>query len=234
VTCALGQNHAEAVTAIHLNAFAPSHFAATPEPGPGEREWARRQDRWRRQEGGYSLLQATKPATLAHALADSPAGLAAWIVEKFRNWGDCNGDFESVFSRNEPLTNIMLYWLNAATGPSMRDLLRRAAQTPRGGSAGRRTCRRAHCIRRLPQGDRQRSARVGGAPLQPAALYRVPARRAFRRTGATRNAYRGPQEFLSAVPVAHTPIGGCGLLGHSRRGRGRYFRVLARREELTP
>jgi microsomal epoxide hydrolase len=68
-------------------------------------------------ETGYSQLQATKPMTLGYGLNDSPAGLAAWIVEKFRTWSDSNGNVESKFTRDELLTNVMVYWVTE-TGPS--------------------------------------------------------------------------------------------------------------------
>jgi len=71
-----------------------------------------------REEAAYQQIQGTKPQTLSYGLTDSPAGLAAWIVEKFRTWSDCNGDVESVFSRDELLTNIMLYWVTGAIGSS--------------------------------------------------------------------------------------------------------------------
>ena len=63
-----------------------------------------------RDETGYSAVQGTRPTSLAVAQADSPAGLASWIVEKYRTWSDCNGDIESVFTRDQALTNIMFYW----------------------------------------------------------------------------------------------------------------------------
>ena len=62
--------------------------------------------------------QGTRPQTLAFGLSDSPAGLAAWIVEKFRAWSDCGGDVESVFSRDHLLANISLYWFTGAIGSS--------------------------------------------------------------------------------------------------------------------
>ncbi len=61
-------------------------------------------------EGAYALLQATKPQTLAYGLADSPAGLAAWLVEKFQSWSDCGGEIERRFTKDELLTNLTLYW----------------------------------------------------------------------------------------------------------------------------
>lgn len=72
------------------------------------------------QEGAYSMLHSTKPQTLAYGLNDSPAGLAAWIVEKFRSWSDCSGDIERRFSKDELLTNIMIYWTTETIGSSVR------------------------------------------------------------------------------------------------------------------
>ena len=66
----------------------------------------------------YQRIQATRPQTLGVALGDSPVGLAAWIVEKFRAWSDCNGDVESVFTRDQLLANISLYWFTGAIGSS--------------------------------------------------------------------------------------------------------------------
>ena len=71
-------------------------------------------------ESGYALLQSTRPQTLGVALNDSPVGLLAWIVEKFRAWSDCDGDVESVFARDRLLTNVMLYWLTQTIASSVR------------------------------------------------------------------------------------------------------------------
>jgi pimeloyl-ACP methyl ester carboxylesterase len=68
-------------------------------------------------ETAYSQLHGTKPQTLAYSLNDSPAGLAAWIVEKFRTWSDSGGDVEKRFTKDELLTNITIYWATE-TGPS--------------------------------------------------------------------------------------------------------------------
>lgn len=73
---------------------------------------------WLKEESGYTNIQGTRPQTLAYGLTDSPAGLAAWIVEKFRRWSDCDGDVESVFTLDELLANISLYWFTGAIGSS--------------------------------------------------------------------------------------------------------------------
>lgn len=85
-----------------------------------ERRFTAEVEAWTEAEGGYSHLQRTKPLTLAHALADSPAGLAAWIVEKYRGWSDCDGDVERRFTLDELLATITLYWVTGTIGPSMR------------------------------------------------------------------------------------------------------------------
>jgi pimeloyl-ACP methyl ester carboxylesterase len=72
------------------------------------------------QEGAYAVLQSTRPQTPAYALNDSPAGLAAWIVEKFRAWSDCEGDVEKRFTKDELLTNITIYWVTQTIGSSFR------------------------------------------------------------------------------------------------------------------
>lgn len=71
-------------------------------------------------ETGYQQIQSTKPLTLGYALNDSPVGLAAWIVEKFRAWSDSGGNVESRFSKDELLTNIMIYWVTESAPSSIR------------------------------------------------------------------------------------------------------------------
>jgi pimeloyl-ACP methyl ester carboxylesterase len=71
-------------------------------------------------EDGYSFEQATKPQTIGYGLVDSPAALCAWIIEKFRSWSDCDGDPYSVFTRDELLDNLMLYWLTGTGASSAR------------------------------------------------------------------------------------------------------------------
>ncbi len=119
VSAALGLNHAEHVVGIHLNLL-PLRRDGPPPPGDDPELVAYRTelDHWLREETGYSSIQGTKPQTLAYALADSPVGLAAWMVEKFRTWSDCDGNVEACFTRDELLTNIMLYWVTGAIGSS--------------------------------------------------------------------------------------------------------------------
>ncbi|GHO42155.1 epoxide hydrolase family protein [Ktedonospora formicarum] len=72
------------------------------------------------QEGGYVMIQSTKPQTLAYGLSDSPVGLAAWIIEKFYGWSDIDGDLERTYTKDELLTNIMIYWVTQTINPSIR------------------------------------------------------------------------------------------------------------------
>ena len=107
VSAKLGATYPERVAGIHLNMLlAPPPRERTEEDRP-----ALDRDRfWRTHEAAYSRLQRTKPDSLTVAQSDSPAGLAAWIVEKFRTWSDCDGDVERAFSKDTLLTNLMFYW----------------------------------------------------------------------------------------------------------------------------
>jgi microsomal epoxide hydrolase len=85
---------------------------------PDELQYKRRALEWISQEGAYMAIQSTKPQTLAYALSDSPVGLAAWMIEKFRSWSDCHGDLQQRFSQDELLTHIMIYWITNTIGTS--------------------------------------------------------------------------------------------------------------------
>ena len=120
----LGAKHAERVAGIHLNliiAF-PEDRKNPPMDGVTQEELVdlMRMPQFLREETGYQRIQGTKPQTLAYALNDSPAGLAAWIVEKFHSWSDCDGDVERRFSKDQLLTNIMLYWVPETANSSCR------------------------------------------------------------------------------------------------------------------
>lgn len=123
VTSALGRFQGDVVAAIHLGSVdldGPEPHPPDAELSGAERDYLRRVERWDRDEGGYAALQATYPQTAAYGLNDSPAGLAAWIVEKFRAWSDCGGDVESRFSKDTLLTNITIYWVTQTINSSMR------------------------------------------------------------------------------------------------------------------
>jgi microsomal epoxide hydrolase len=71
-------------------------------------------------ETGYIAIQGTKPQSLAYGMTDSPTGLAAWVVEKFKTWSDCGDDIESSYSKDQLLENIMLYWVTGTINSAMR------------------------------------------------------------------------------------------------------------------
>ena len=127
----LALDHPEQVQALHLNYIPGSyrpHFEEA-QLTAAEKEFLVSAEEWYRTDGGYGHLQATRPQTAAFALNDSPAGLAAWIVEKFRDWSDCGGDVEKRFTKEELLTNVSIYWFTQTIHSSMR-LYREAAAMP--------------------------------------------------------------------------------------------------------
>jgi pimeloyl-ACP methyl ester carboxylesterase len=85
-----------------------------------EKERLKIRQTFQAEETGYQQIQGTKPQTIGIALNDSPAGLAAWIVEKFRTWCDCDGNPEKIFTKDELLTNITLYWVTQTAASSAR------------------------------------------------------------------------------------------------------------------
>ncbi|MDT7797356.1 MAG: hypothetical protein QOI78_789 [Actinomycetota bacterium] len=117
----LGLDHPDRVVAVHrTDAGIPVFSGDHAELAPEEREWFDSVAAWGAAEGAYAAMHRTKPQTAAFGLTDSPAGLAAWIVEKMRAWSDCDGDIERSFTQDEILTNVMLYWLTGTIGSSMR------------------------------------------------------------------------------------------------------------------
>jgi pimeloyl-ACP methyl ester carboxylesterase len=121
VTSRLGRDYPERVVGIHLS----SVDLEWPEPFPtdlsdNERNYVERTERWDKQEGGYRAVQATRPQTLGYGLNDSPVGLAAWLVEKFRAWSDSRGDLTSRFTFDDLLTNITLYWVTRTINSANR------------------------------------------------------------------------------------------------------------------
>lgn len=124
ITARLGFAYPKHVIGIHTT----SVTGGTPsEPHPNtsplsdaELENRKKRAKWFEEEGAYAHIQSTKPQTLAYALNDSPLGLAAQLVEKYRAWSDCDGDVEKRFSKDELLTSITLYWITQTIGSSMR------------------------------------------------------------------------------------------------------------------
>jgi pimeloyl-ACP methyl ester carboxylesterase len=102
VTDQLARSHPDSVVAIHLTDVPFGHpFQKPGKLSADEQKFFKKNDQWMQKEGAYALIQSTKPQNLAQRLSDSPAGLAAWLVEKFHTWSDCNGEIESRFGKDE-------------------------------------------------------------------------------------------------------------------------------------
>ena len=113
----------ERVAALHLNTVGVLPMPGNLEEPPlseAELAWAQTGRRWRTGEGFHLLVQSVAPDALGVGLADSPAGLAAWLVDKYRRWTDCGGDVESRFTRDELCDLLTLYWVTGTIGTSMR------------------------------------------------------------------------------------------------------------------
>ncbi len=119
ITEQLARQHSDAVVAIHLTDVPFGHLMRKPDdPSAAEQRLFQKNEEWLQKEGAYALIQSTKPQSLAPGLNDSPAGLASWIVEKFRAWSDCGGNVESRFTKDELLTYVMIYWITQSIGTS--------------------------------------------------------------------------------------------------------------------
>lgn len=119
VTEQLARDHRDSVIGIHLTDVPFWHGFQRPDDLTGTEEKFFSDNKAEQQrEGAYAVMQGTRPQTLADGLNDSPAGLAAWLIEKFQSLSDCDGNIENRFTKDELLTNVMLYWANAAVGTS--------------------------------------------------------------------------------------------------------------------
>jgi pimeloyl-ACP methyl ester carboxylesterase len=117
----LALDHPSRVVAVHrIDAGLPVFTGDPADLTAEERDFLKASAAWATTEGAYGAMHRTKPQTAAFGLTDSPAGLAAWIVEKLRAWSDCDGDVERRFTKDEILTNVTLYWLTGTIGSSMR------------------------------------------------------------------------------------------------------------------
>jgi epoxide hydrolase len=121
ITTSIAQQDPDHVVGIHLvPPLAPPDPATFGDLTDAERGALRDLERAGESEDGYCLEQSTRPQTIGYGLVDSPAALCAWIIEKFRSWSDCHGDLDSVFTRDELLDNLMLYWLPGTGASSAR------------------------------------------------------------------------------------------------------------------
>jgi pimeloyl-ACP methyl ester carboxylesterase len=125
----LALTHPDRVAGLHLTNLALWRAAAIDpaDLSPLERDFLAAVQDWNRREGGYLQLQSTKPMTAAYGLADSPAGLAGWLTEKFRSWSD---DFAASFPPDELLTHLTLYWVTNTIGSSFGPYVERPPGDP--------------------------------------------------------------------------------------------------------
>ena len=119
VTEHLARSHSNAVIGIHITDVPFFHLFERPKDLTAkEKKLIDETQKWTQTEGSYALIQGSKPQTLAYGLNDSPAGLAAWIIDKFRSWSDCDGDVEKAFTKDELLANVMVYWVTETINSS--------------------------------------------------------------------------------------------------------------------
>jgi pimeloyl-ACP methyl ester carboxylesterase len=113
----------ERVIGIHLSTpeLAPYIGPDSPPLTPEEQAYVAHVERWEQTERGYSAVQSTRPQTLGYGLNDSPAGLAAWVLDKWRSWSDSGGDLDATFGRDSLLTMLTLWWATESITSSMRD-----------------------------------------------------------------------------------------------------------------
>jgi len=129
VTTYMALDQPEPLLGIHLSNLDNAPTATTPLTA-AERAFVAATEHWDATQRGYSFIQGTKPQTLAYGLTDSPAGLAAWILEKWRSWADTGGDIDARLDRDFLLTLVTLYWVTDTIGTSIRDYIdNRAAGT---------------------------------------------------------------------------------------------------------
>jgi pimeloyl-ACP methyl ester carboxylesterase len=119
ITEHLARSHGDAVVGIHLTDIPFWHALRRPHDAThAENKYLDAIEDFQKSEGAYALIQGTRPQSLAVGLNDSPAGLAAWLVDFFQRWSDCDGDVERRFTKDELLTHVMLYWITRSIGTS--------------------------------------------------------------------------------------------------------------------
>ena len=122
-------DHPEAVIGLHTHDPA---LMPPPDFGPGsppltdaETDFQKRSREWAQHEGAYADVHRTKPQSLGPALTDSPAGMASWLLDKYRTWSDCGGDLESRFSKDDLLTIFTIHSATGRIGSSIRSYYER-------------------------------------------------------------------------------------------------------------
>ena len=123
VSSALALKYPKHVLGLHLNYILGNYqpvLAKSEKFSEEEMLYFKSEENWYTKEGGYSHQQKTKPLTLAYGLNDSPVALCAWIIEKMHGWSDCKGQVENIFTKDELLSNVTLYWVTETIHSSVR------------------------------------------------------------------------------------------------------------------
>ena len=198
----LGYEHAPACRAIHINIMT-MRDAGGPQ-GVEEEAWATRFVKEQVLENGYRTQQATRPQTLSYAMMDSPVGVAAWIVEKFHFWSDLDGDdIESVYTKDELLTNIMIYLVTGTFNTASWIYYGRREEGGARPVTRRQARRGADRVRTVSPGAAVlAAAQLRRAGVQRHALDGIRARRPLRGDGAARHAHRGHPRLRAHGAVA--------------------------------
>jgi pimeloyl-ACP methyl ester carboxylesterase len=160
----LGQNYPSSLLGIHLNLLYVPREKVAP-ASDGDVRFNARIAHFLKEEAGYQQIQGTKPQTLAFALTDSPAGLAAWIIEKFRTWSDNDGEPDSAISRDRMR-------ISRCTGSPRRSALR-SGHTMAACTAACQSRRsiRSRCRPAMPHSRRKSSCRRGQSRTRPTPIF---------------------------------------------------------------
>ena len=116
----LAVTHPDRLIGVHMSGTNPYVMDVPADLNPAEQEFVADAQQWMQTEMAYAMEHASKPQTLAHGLNDSPAGLAAWIIEKFWRWSDHQGNLDDAFSKDQLLTNLTIYWATETINSSIR------------------------------------------------------------------------------------------------------------------
>ncbi len=117
ITEHLARSHADLLTGIHLTDVPFTHTFQKPDDlSAAEQQFLDDNQQWQMTQGAYNMIQSTRPQTIAMGLNDSPVGLAAWFIEKFQAWNDCDGDPDKCFTKDSLISNVMIYWLTGTIG----------------------------------------------------------------------------------------------------------------------
>jgi pimeloyl-ACP methyl ester carboxylesterase len=122
ITEQIAINNPQYLKGIYLTDIPWHHLFSIPsgELTASEKKYIQAGQQWNQTEGGYAMIQSTKPQSLGYGLNDSPVGLAGWIIEKFYSWSDCKGKLENIFTKDELLTNLTIYWATQSINSAIR------------------------------------------------------------------------------------------------------------------